>query len=122
MMVWFQHNSRRGEPATAVHGQAGWRKSSYSGNEGNCIEAAPLVGVSWHKSSHSGDTGNCIEAALLGQPAWQTSSHSGTQGNCVEVASRQLGAVAVRDSKDPDGAKLLFPAVAWREFTRTLKA
>jgi len=42
----------------------------------------------------------------------------GTRGNrsCVETAS--LGAaVAVRDSKDPDGPKLVFAADQWRGFT-----
>jgi hypothetical protein len=32
-----------------------WRKSSFSGTGGNCVE------VSWRKSSFSGDSGNCVE-------------------------------------------------------------
>ena len=39
---------------------------------------------------------------------WRKSSHSGTQGgsDCVELA--RIGeAVGIRDSKDPDGPKLL---------------
>lgn len=38
---------------------------------------------------------------------WRKSSHSGGNGGeCVELASAP-GVVAVRDSKDPDGPKLL---------------
>lgn len=38
---------------------------------------------------------------------WRKSSHSGgTGGECVELASA-AGVVAVRDSKDPDGPKLV---------------
>jgi hypothetical protein len=33
-----------------------WRKSSYSGNGGNCVEVAP-----WHVSSYSGNGGDCAE-------------------------------------------------------------
>jgi hypothetical protein len=122
MTASFQHHSQHHEPVTSVRDHVTWRKSSHSGSQGNCIEAIPLAGVQWHKSSHSGDTGNCIEAAALDGAAWRTSSRSGTQGNCVEVSGRLPGAVAVRDSTDPDGAKLLFPAAAWRDFARTLKA
>ena len=48
---------------------------------------------------------------------WRKSTHSGNNGGaCVEVA-RLHHIVAVRDSKDPTGPKLmLFPA-AWRTFT-----
>ena len=38
---------------------------------------------------------------------WRKSSHSGSGNNCVEVAS-MAAAVAVRDSKDPDGGHLVF--------------
>ena len=49
---------------------------------------------------------------------WHKSSHSGTQGgNCVEVARNLPGAVAVRDSRDPDGPKLVFPPEVWQAFT-----
>jgi hypothetical protein len=54
--------------------------------------------------------------------SWRKASYSNASGgNCVEVAS--LGtAVAVRDSTDPDGPKLAFPAEQWRAFTRQIKA
>ncbi|PPK67460.1 DUF397 domain-containing protein [Actinokineospora auranticolor] len=37
--------------------RTGWRKSSFSGNNGNCVE------VEWRKSSFSGDNGNCVEVS-----------------------------------------------------------
>jgi hypothetical protein len=55
--------------------------------------------------------------------AWRKSSHSGGQGGqCVEVAvAAPVSAVAVRDSKDPDGPRLLLDAAAWRAFTSLIK-
>lgn len=79
------------------------------------------VDLGWRRSSHSGSQGNCIEAAALEPVNWRSSSRSGTSGNCVEVAGRLESVVAVRDSKDPGGAKLIFPAQAWRLFTGALK-
>jgi hypothetical protein len=76
--------------------RARWRKSSYSGSDGGeCVE----VGARWRKSSFSGSEG----------------------GDCVEVAG--IGAeVAVRDSKDPQGPMLAFPAAAFDAFTQALSA
>jgi hypothetical protein len=54
---------------------------------------------------------------------WRKSSYSGTTGgNCVEVAQNLPGAVAVRDSKDPDGPKLAFGPDEWLAFTAGVKA
>ena len=47
---------------------------------------------------------------------WHKSSHSGQSGNCVEVARNLPGLVAVRDSKEPDGAKLVVSREVWRVF------
>lgn len=55
--------------------------------------------IRWRKSRHSGDTG----------------------GACVEVASL-AAAVGVRDSKDPDGPKLVFASAEWRAFARRVKS
>ncbi len=52
---------------------------------------------------------------------WRKSTYSGQNGNCVEVA-RDRPAIAVRDSKDPDGPKLVFPSASWLAFTGKLKA
>ena len=57
-----------------------------------------LTPVAWRKSSRSGDNG----------------------GTCVEVAT--VGpAVAVRDSKYPNGPQLAFPADTWKAFTSQVK-
>ncbi|WP_084338066.1 DUF397 domain-containing protein [Actinomadura oligospora] len=94
---------------TADWSTASWRKSSFSGNTGGaCIEVADIA---WRTSSYSGGTGgNCVE---VGDLTWRKSSRStNTGGNCVEVGAA-AAVVAVRDSKDPDGPKLLLSAAAW---------
>ena len=49
--------------------------------------------------------------------AWRKSSHSGSNGGaCVEVGTAGP-AVAVRDSKHPDGPLLAFTADTWQAFT-----
>jgi Domain of unknown function (DUF397) len=54
--------------------------------------------------------------------AWRTSSYSGDNGGaCVEVGTTGP-AVAVRDSKHPDGTHLAFAAATWKAFTDQLKA
>ena len=51
----------------------------------------------------------------LSRALWRKSTHSGGNGSCVEIAD--LGpATAVRDSKDPDGPKLIIAAAGWRTF------
>jgi hypothetical protein len=47
---------------------------------------------------------------------WSKSSHSSANGACVEVAQNLRGVVAVRDSKDPHGPKLLISLSDWRNF------
>ena len=52
---------------------------------------------------------------------WRKSSRSGDNaGACVEVGTAGA-AVAVRDSKDPDGPLLAFPAGTWTEFAERVK-
>ncbi|MFI9584498.1 DUF397 domain-containing protein [Streptomyces sp. NPDC052236] len=65
-----------------------WLKSSYSSNEGECVEVA----ASWTKSSYSGDEGECVEVA-----ACPTTIH-------------------VRDSKNPQGPQLTVAPGAWSSF------
>jgi hypothetical protein len=58
----------------------------------------------------------------LTRAVWRKSSYSsGNGGNCVEVAGNLPDAVAVRDSKDPDGPKLIFSPAVWRAFTAAVR-
>ncbi|MGI5325295.1 DUF397 domain-containing protein [Actinomadura nitritigenes] len=57
-----------------------------------------LTGVVWRKSSYTTSNG----------------------GNCVELASVP-GSVAVRDSKDPDGHKLVVSRRAFAAFLTSVK-
>ncbi|MFD8328852.1 DUF397 domain-containing protein [Streptomyces lydicus] len=53
---------------------------------------------------------------------WRKSSYTnGDGGNCVEVVDGLPGVVPVRDSKDPHGPALVFPAAAWSSFVTTVK-
>ncbi|HEY1916128.1 MAG TPA: DUF397 domain-containing protein [Streptosporangiaceae bacterium] len=74
----------------------------------------------WRKSSRSSANGQCVEVTVLTDADWRKSRRSSGSGACVEAAS--LGrALAVRDSKDPDGANLFVSPAAWRKFTRVIK-
>ncbi|MEU8569204.1 DUF397 domain-containing protein [Streptomyces pathocidini] len=44
------------------------------------------------------------------------STYSTGNGECVEVATNVTDAVAVRDSKDPEGLILRFHPLAWAAF------
>ncbi|QXE37167.1 DUF397 domain-containing protein [Streptomyces sp. GMY02] len=103
---------------------AQWRKSSYSGSTGgDCVECAPLAGAAWHKSSHSSSTGGeCVECTTVGAAAWHKSTHStDTGGDCVEVAAC-TAAVAVRDSKNPEGPVFTVTTDAFATFTTHIRA
>ena len=53
---------------------------------------------------------------------WRKSSYSSQSGNCVEVARNLPRLVAVRDSKEPDGAHLVVSMSAWRVFVTKVRA
>ncbi|MBT2206886.1 DUF397 domain-containing protein [Actinomadura sp. NEAU-AAG7] len=55
------------------------------------------------------------------RPPWRKSSHSSSQGDaCIELAD--LGAVVgVRDSKDPDGPRLVVSRDAFASLVADLK-
>ena len=57
----------------------------------------------------------------LSRAEWHKSSYSSQDGNCVEVARNLPGIVAIRDSKNPDGAVLMVPGEAWRAFIQRTK-
>ncbi|MGI5398713.1 DUF397 domain-containing protein [Streptomyces sp. CA-135486] len=53
--------------------------------------------------------------------AWFKSSYSGANtSECLEAAAL-VGGTAVRDSKNPLGAQIAFPAHAWTNFVAALQ-
>ena len=80
------------------------------------VSTMDLSGVAWRKSRRSTNNGECVEVG-----AWRKSTHSTNNGQCVEVASCSCCAVAVRDSKDPDGPKLAFAPAEWSAFTQRVR-
>jgi Domain of unknown function (DUF397) len=53
---------------------------------------------------------------------WRKSSFSGDNGACVELAAVPEGTVAVRDSKNPDGAMLIFTRAEMRAWLHGVRA
>ena len=58
----------------------------------------------------------------LSRAEWRKSRYSGQSGNCVEVARNLLHFVAVRDSKEPDGAWLVVSRETWQAFITAVRA
>jgi hypothetical protein len=52
---------------------------------------------------------------------WRKSSYSAQASECVETRHVTRGGMAVRDSKDPSGPVLVFPADAWSTFVTAVK-
>ena len=85
-----------------------WFKSSYSGDQGECVEVA----LQWTKSSHSGGEGECLEVAL----SWTKSSYSGSQGGeCLEIAPTPT-TIHIRDSKTPTTPAVQMAPTTWTTF------
>ena len=51
---------------------------------------------------------NGMSAVELQGVTWQKSGRSGPNGNCVECAALPDGAVAMRNSRDPEGPALIY--------------
>jgi hypothetical protein len=52
--------------------------------------------------------GNGVRVSALGLVEWRKSSASNPSGNCVEAAALPDGSVALRNSRYPDGAALVY--------------
>jgi len=58
----------------------------------------------------------------IGSVTWRKSSYSGANGGgCVEIGQFPASAVGVRDSKDPDGPRLVFTPDEWQAFVAGVK-
>ncbi|GAA4546045.1 DUF397 domain-containing protein [Amycolatopsis samaneae] len=69
--------------------------------------------IGWRTSSYTTGNGNCVEVG------WRVSTHTAGQGNCVEVAPKP-DEVLIRDTKDRDGGTLSVGHAQWRALlTRT---
>ncbi|MFE5582336.1 DUF397 domain-containing protein [Kitasatospora sp. NPDC056531] len=53
---------------------------------------------------------------------WYKSSYSAQATDCVETGPIAAGGMAVRDSKDPGGPVLVFPADTWSTFVSAINA
>jgi hypothetical protein len=59
---------------------------------------------------------NGMSAADLAGVTWRKSRYSGQLGNCVETAALDSGDVAMRNSRHPSGAALIFTRVEMAAF------
>ncbi|MGW2249136.1 DUF397 domain-containing protein [Kitasatospora sp. NPDC001660] len=73
------------------------------------------------RRARAGESGWPPRSSAGGAGVVRSDSYSGQGGDCVEVAGGVTGVVPVRDSKDPDGPALLFPADAWSSFLAGVK-
>jgi hypothetical protein len=71
----------------------------------------------WRKASYSGGSGACVEVAA----GWRKSSYSDANGNCVEISGAER-VIGVRDTKQRGaGLVLEIPGSAWRAFLSEVK-
>ena len=68
------------------------------------------------------DIHNGISAAQLEGAAWRKSQRSNSQGACVELARLDSTTVAMRNSRDPKGTALIYPAASVRAMVGALRA
>ena len=67
------------------------------------------------------DIYNGISATRLDGAVWRKSERSNSQGACVELARLDSTTVAMRNSRDPKGTALIYPADAVRAMVSALR-
>ena len=68
------------------------------------------------------DLYNGISATKLEGATWRKSQRSNSQGACVELARLDVATVAMRNSRDPRGTALVYPADAVRAMVGALRS
>lgn len=68
------------------------------------------------------DIFNGISATRLDGAVWRKSERSNSQGACVELARLDSTTVAMRNSRDPKGTALIYPADSVRAMVSALRA
>ena len=68
------------------------------------------------------DIHNGISATQLDGAIWRKSQRSNSQGACVELARLDSATVAMRNSRDPQGTALIYPATAVRAMVSALRS
>jgi Domain of unknown function (DUF397) len=68
------------------------------------------------------DIYNGISAEQLEGATWRKSQRSNSQGACVEIARLDSATIAMRNSRDPKGTALIYPAGAVRAMVSALRA
>jgi hypothetical protein len=75
----------------------------------------------WERWSGMNKIRNGMSARRLSGVRWRKSRFSGAHGNCVEIALVRTGAVAVRNSRHPDGPALIYTRDEMVAFLSTVK-
>jgi hypothetical protein len=65
---------------------------------------------------------NGTPATKLAEVLWVKSERSNSQGACVEFARIDNGLVAMRNSRDPEGAALIYPLPAVQALMTALRS
>jgi hypothetical protein len=68
-----------------------------------------------------GEVYNGMQATGLPGAAWRKSHRSSASGECVEIARLSAGQVAVRNSRHPMGAVLIYTHAEMSAFVRGVK-
>ncbi|WP_190823088.1 DUF397 domain-containing protein [Saccharopolyspora pogona] len=78
--------------------------------------------LAWRKSSYSANNGDCVEIAFAtrNETDWRKSTYSANNGMCVEIAVADE-VVGARDSKNPGGPELWFGGARWESFVAAVK-